>query len=323
MQGGLGTQGYNRYSYAGNNPLKYTDPEGEWVHLVIGAVVGGTLNWIANGAEFSWNGLGHFGVGAAAGALSAGIGAGVGTAIAGNAAAGGGFAAGFLGTATISSTGFVAGAALGASAGFTNGFITGLGNTALNGGTWGESALAGLNSGWKQGLVGGVTGGVIGGIHATRNGRTFWTGGYKTHRIAGSNLLASIDDGGVVSSDGEVFYTVKNQSGETIYYKPETNNPIKGIRGDGAYPLRNGRALVDPIDGVTAPGRPGEVFKITNPFSNRATGVTVYDNFVLIEPRALWPITNDLNQLGGGGWLTSPPNAGWNNIFRMSGYIFR
>ncbi len=29
VQGGLGTQGYNRYSYAGNNPLKYTDPSGE------------------------------------------------------------------------------------------------------------------------------------------------------------------------------------------------------------------------------------------------------------------------------------------------------
>ena len=39
LQGG--TQGYNRYSYALNNPLKYTDPSGEvlWFVPVIAAVV--------------------------------------------------------------------------------------------------------------------------------------------------------------------------------------------------------------------------------------------------------------------------------------------
>ena len=41
VQGGLGTQGYNRYSYAGNNPLKYTDPSGEVLPFVaVVAIVG-------------------------------------------------------------------------------------------------------------------------------------------------------------------------------------------------------------------------------------------------------------------------------------------
>jgi len=168
----FGTQGYNRYAYALNNPLKYTDPDGELVHLVVSALIGGSINWLVNGAEFSWKGLGYFGIGATAGALSAGIGAGVNVAM-----AGGSFGAGFMGTAAgVSTTGFIAGAATGASAGLTNGFITGMGNTALNGGTLGESALAGLNSGWKQGLVGGVTGGIFGGIDAMRKDVNFFTG---------------------------------------------------------------------------------------------------------------------------------------------------
>ncbi len=34
---------YNRYAYCLNNPLIYTDPDGEWIAVVIGAVVGAYL----------------------------------------------------------------------------------------------------------------------------------------------------------------------------------------------------------------------------------------------------------------------------------------
>ena len=38
------TQSFNRYAYCLNNPLKYTDPDGELWNIVIGAVIGGGLN---------------------------------------------------------------------------------------------------------------------------------------------------------------------------------------------------------------------------------------------------------------------------------------
>jgi len=65
------TQGFNRYSYCLNNPFKYTDPDGEFWQFVIGAVVGGAMNWVSNGCEFSWEGLSYFGAGAVAGVATA------------------------------------------------------------------------------------------------------------------------------------------------------------------------------------------------------------------------------------------------------------
>ncbi|MDH6344166.1 RHS repeat-associated protein [Parabacteroides sp. PFB2-12] len=66
------SQNYNRYSYALNNPLKYTDEDGEWVHIAIGGLIGGVANLIANWnkAEGFWDKLAAFGVGAGAGATT-------------------------------------------------------------------------------------------------------------------------------------------------------------------------------------------------------------------------------------------------------------
>lgn len=103
------------YTGMGNNPVIGVDPDRKFVHIIIGAVVGGAINWIANGARFDKQGLAYFGVGALAGGLSADIGAGVNVAM-----AGGSFGACFAGTAAgVASTGFLSGAATGAAAGFT------------------------------------------------------------------------------------------------------------------------------------------------------------------------------------------------------------
>jgi RHS repeat-associated protein len=70
------SQNFNRYAYCLNNPLKYTDPDGEFWHIVIGAVIGGTANLLANfdNCEGFWEGAAAFVVGAGAGSLTAATG---------------------------------------------------------------------------------------------------------------------------------------------------------------------------------------------------------------------------------------------------------
>lgn len=168
------SQSFNRYSYCLNNPLKYVDPDGEFWHLVIGAIIGGVINCSMNAENINnfWDGLKYFGVGAFAGALSAGIGSGVNVAM-----AGGSFSAGFSGTATgIASTGFLSGAVTGAASGFSGAFITGTGNSWISGDSFGEGLLNGLQEGGTAALTAGIVGGAIGGIDALGKGTNFWTG---------------------------------------------------------------------------------------------------------------------------------------------------
>lgn len=229
------TQNFNRYSYVMNNPLKYTDPSGEWIHIVIGAAIGGILNWATHGAQFNAEGLGYFGVGALAGALAAGIGAGVGAALAGNAAAGGGFAAGFAGTATISSTGFAAGAISGAAAGVTNGLVMGTGNGMLADMSFSEAFVnEGLDQAWKQGIGGVVFGGIMGTLDALYSKEDWLTGSpYKKFGIT---------DGNNVSTRGAAKVGSAKNAG--VLELPETSDSYSiEIKAPNGWEMTNGYAM--------------------------------------------------------------------------------
>lgn len=67
------TQGYNRYSYCLNNPLRYTDEDGELPQVVVAALIGGavnlTVNLIQGNIHSVGQGFASFGVGAAAGTV--------------------------------------------------------------------------------------------------------------------------------------------------------------------------------------------------------------------------------------------------------------
>ena len=150
------SQSYNRYSYCLNNPLKYTDPDGEFPVILVAAVIGGAINVAANMDNINSTGdfLAYFGVGAVAGAV-------------GVATGGIGYGAG----------GILGGITAGSISGAASGFLLGAGNSIVTNG-WDMSAAlsAGINGMVMGAVTGAVIGGVVGGYSAYKQGNNIWTG---------------------------------------------------------------------------------------------------------------------------------------------------
>lgn len=148
------SQNYNRYSYAYNNPLVYTDPNGElaWFYWVGAAIVGGVSNLIAN-----WNNIDGFWQGVA----SFGIGAGAAVGI---------VASGGTGAGALVGVGAAGGAAVGA----TNSVVaqTGHNFSGMNNVNWGQ---VGINS-----AVGGVAGAAGAGAGIAASNMSFLVNGISS-----------------------------------------------------------------------------------------------------------------------------------------------
>ena len=141
IQDPFNTQSFNRYGYCLNNPLVYVDQNGEFWHIVVGALVGGVVNLVANlnNSQGFWEHLAAFGVGALGGAVTAAVGGSDG------------------GASFLAITGTAAG--MGALTMGTNSIIaqTGPNFSGMNNVNWGavgKNALVGGASGFASGAVG-------------------------------------------------------------------------------------------------------------------------------------------------------------------------
>ncbi|MGC6471094.1 MAG: FG-GAP-like repeat-containing protein [Flavobacteriales bacterium] len=153
----FGTQGYNRYSYVANNPLKYTDPSGEHPFL-IGAAIGIITNGISNtqnGDDFFKGWLKAGIVGGVSGMISAHIGN-----------------LGLTGGKQLLAHGLSGGYTTALAGGdFKSGFISGVVSSAYAS-ALGHNNLSGIKD--KLGTVG--TSALVGGLTAETFGGNFWEG---------------------------------------------------------------------------------------------------------------------------------------------------
>ena len=165
-------KGVYRYTYARNNPLMYTDPDGEFIQFITIPLIAGMANWTFNGFQYNLQGLGYFGIGMLSGLVSAGVGT--------------------LMASAVGTLGFISGAITAGTAGFTGGFISGAGNSWMQGNSFGQGLMGGLKTGGVSALTAGLMGGINGACEAYVRGGNIWTGaGIVSESIATEQIVGN------------------------------------------------------------------------------------------------------------------------------------
>ena len=245
-------QAYNRYSYCINNPLKYTDPTGEWFVIddLIAAGIGGLINLGVNAFNGNLSGMGFwetlgkgaaaFGAGAASGtlALYGPVGWAAGGAIVGGTNA-------WLGGAT--GWDIAKGAGVGVVSGFAGGAV----------GTWAASSISpllnGIGSPVLKGAITGVVGGAAGGYTGGFAGGLIMTGDFNAaHHSGMSGMWMGAGIGWAAGAGYGYKYAVENNINlwtgkpnaiETPYQTPQqkaqegVNRAIQEIEAQGGTVL--------------------------------------------------------------------------------------
>ncbi len=222
------TQSFNRYSYCLNNPLKYTDPTGEYFGIddLIAGIVGGAINLISNTLQGNIHNLGDGLAAFGAGAVG-GIGAiypefggwawGGATVGATNAWLGGAKGWDIVKGGGIGAISGVAGGAAGQWAGQN------IGGVVINGFNVASPVVKGAITGAIGGAAGGYAGGFTGGL--------IMTGDLGAANKAGmSGLWSGASVGGVIGAGSGYRYAKNNDI-----------NPWTGVKnnsvtiGEGMY----------------------------------------------------------------------------------------
>lgn len=275
--------GMSPYNSMGNNPILYNDPNGDFIHIAIGAAIGGIGNLAYQGFTGNISSIGDgfaaFGIGAVAGGVGA---------------ATGGASLAAMGTAGSVGAAIGAGAVSGAVGGASAGLIQNTGNAMYFGNQNFGDALTG--PGLQGALWGGIGGAVIGGAVAGFS--------YKPNNISGGVNAAN--------TLGDEAYTVTNAQGVTMKVSPPVPNAVQPAGGLDIAGARATGLYTGPVSSIGPQANVGgnlgglNLFKFGSPQATTSSGWRLGDRFLNLPNRG----TPQLNWQQNSGFLRQEMRLG-------------
>jgi hypothetical protein len=110
--------------------------------------------------------------------------------------------------------------------------------------------------------------------------------------------------------------SVKNESSNTIYYKPE--GTVGAVEDAKAYPLSSGTDLYLPVDGVAAPSvKTNSIFKVVDGQQVIITNTSVTTSTIPTD-NVVGVAMSFIADVLKGGWKSKPPAVNFNELFEKS-----